>query len=91
VLLQLNRAVDLHWRHWDSDWVVFDATSGHTHQMDELTACALLCIEEAPLAEEALAGELAAAVAVDGDAVKLALQPVLERLIGLGLVETMVE
>ena len=91
MLLQLHPAVDLHWRHWDSDWVVFDAISGGTHQMDEFTACTLLCIEDGPLADEALITEVATTTAVPEDAVRLALRPVLDRLAGLGLVETVAE
>jgi PqqD family protein of HPr-rel-A system len=87
VLLQLHPAVDLHWRHWDSDWVVFDTASGFTHQMDELSACALRCIEGGPLTDATLIAELAIATGIPDDEVRRAVEPVIERLSGLGLIE----
>ena len=91
MLLQLNPAVDLHWRQWDADWVVFDAASGCTHQMDELTAFALSCLEEAPRTEEALVAEVAEATSLPGGKIAVALKPVLEQLTHLGLIETLQE
>jgi PqqD family protein of HPr-rel-A system len=44
----LNPLTALHWRRWGDDWVVFDAGSGQTHQMDMLTAVTLMCIEAGP-------------------------------------------
>ena len=87
VLLQLPPAVDLHWRHWDSDWVVFDTASGFTHQMDELTACALRCVEGGPVSDETLIAELAVAAGTPDDEVRRAVQPVIERLSDLGLIQ----
>jgi len=91
VLFRLNPAVGLHWRHWDSDWVVFDVASGNTHQLDELTACALLCLEEGPLHDDALVAEVAAATSLPEEAIRLALQGAVVELIQLGLVDTVLE
>ena len=42
---RLNRHSHLHWRRLDDDWVVFDAGSGDTHQLDAISAAALMCLE----------------------------------------------
>jgi PqqD family protein of HPr-rel-A system len=91
VLLRLNPAVNLHWRQWEAEWVVFDAASGGTHQMDELTAFVLSCVEEAALTEAALLAEVAEATALASGKIDAALKPVLEQLTRLGLIETVQE
>ena len=91
MLLRLNPAVDLYWRHWDSDWVVFDVASGDTHQIDELTACALLCLEEGPLDDEALVAEVAAATSLPEEAIQPVLHGAVRELTRLGLVDTLLE
>ena len=91
MLVRLNPTVDLHWRHWDSDWVVFDVASGNTHQMDELTACALLCLEEGSLHDETLIAEVAAATSLPEEAIRPALQGAIGQLTRLGLVDTVLE
>jgi PqqD family protein of HPr-rel-A system len=45
---RLERRTQLHWRNLDSEWVVFDASSGDTHRLDYLSAAALMCLEEGP-------------------------------------------
>ena len=89
--LRLNPAVDLHWRSWDSEWIVFDVASGNTHQLDELTACALLCLEEGPLHDEELVEEVAAATSLPKEAIRPALQDAMAQLTQLGLVDTVAE
>lgn len=42
---QLSALVSLHWRCWDDEFVVFDAGSGQTHQLDALTASTLMMLE----------------------------------------------
>jgi PqqD family protein of HPr-rel-A system len=91
VLLRLNPAVSLHWRQWDAEWVVFDVASGCTHQMDELTAFVLSCVEESALTVEALVAEAAAATSLPDGKIDAALKPVLEQLTHLGLIETLQE
>ena len=87
-LLRLNPAVELHWRHWDPDWVVFDVTSGNTHQIDGLTASALLCLEAGPLDADSLVGEIAAATSLCEEAIRPALPDVIDQLTRLGMVDT---
>jgi PqqD family protein of HPr-rel-A system len=42
---QLNPKSTLHYRHWGNEWAVFDVGSGHTHEMDTISAVALMCCE----------------------------------------------
>jgi PqqD family protein of HPr-rel-A system len=85
---ELNPLVKLSWRRWADDWVVFDAASGYTHQMDALAAIALMCFEAGPsdLASlsERVAGELDLPSAEN---VSRSLEERVERLAKLGLIE----
>lgn len=91
VLIRLNRASVLHWRQWDSEWVVFDVASGNTHQMDELIACTLLCLEDGALQDEALICEVAAATSSSEEVIRPAVQGAIAQLTRLGLVVTVPE
>lgn len=52
---QLNSIVQLHWRQFNDDWVLFEALSGQTHHMAGLTAALLMCYENGlPLSLDAL-------------------------------------
>lgn len=42
---RLNPASSVHYRHWGNDWVVFDVGSGQTHEMDSISAVALMYCE----------------------------------------------
>jgi len=42
----LNALVILHWRNFDSEWVVFEQTSGQTHLLTAFQAAALMCLQE---------------------------------------------
>ena len=90
-MLRLNPAVRLHWRQWDADWVVFDSASGCTHQLDELAAFTLSCLEEAALSEPALVAEVVEATSLPSGKIETALKPMLEQLTRLGLIETLQE
>ena len=87
MLFRINPAVGLHWRHWNSDWIVFEIASGNTHQLDELTACALLCLEEGPLHAELLVTEVAAAIHLPEEEIESALRGAMDQLTRLGLVD----
>jgi PqqD family protein of HPr-rel-A system len=91
VFFRLNPAIGLHWRHWNFEWVVFDVASGNTHQLDELTACALLCLEEAPLHAELLVTEVAAATHLTEVAIEPFLRGAMDQLTQLGLIENVPE
>ena len=91
MFFRLNPAIGLHWRHWNSEWVVFDVASGNTHQLDELTACALLCLEEGQLLAELLVTEVAAATHLPEEAIEPVLRGAMVQLTQLGLVENVPE
>ncbi len=42
---RLNPRVQLHWRQFGNDWILFEALSGQTHQMSRVTAAVLMCYE----------------------------------------------
>jgi hypothetical protein len=42
---RLNPRSCLHYRHWGHEWVVFDVGSGQTHEMDTVSAAALMQFE----------------------------------------------
>lgn len=42
---RLNPRVQLHWRQFGSDWILFEALSGQMHQMSRVTAAVLMCYE----------------------------------------------
>ena len=84
----LNPLSSLRWRRWDDDWVVFDAGSGSTHQMDALAAVTLMCLEAGPSDLAALGEQVAAELDLStGEELSKALQGVVERLHLLGLIE----
>lgn len=85
--LRLNRPDSLHWLHWDNEFVVFDEASGLTHQLDALTAHALMCIEDGATDLEALLHQWH----VDGsdrNAARTALSFILDQLVGANLVDS---
>lgn len=63
----LNPLLRLQWRDWGGDTVVYDATSGQTHQFDRLTAAVVACIAERPWSVEALCRHLSDAVGDESD------------------------
>ncbi len=87
VLLRANPAVQLHWRHWDRDWIVFDEASGNTHAMGELAACALLCLDEGAMDAEALIAEVATATSLPPEMIQAGLKDEVAQLVRLALVD----
>jgi len=88
VYWHLNSLASLHWRCWDRQWIVFDAGSGQTHSLDEITAATLSRIECEPTSTADLIA-LAARESNLGNvsAWSEALGSVLERLASVGLIE----
>ena len=86
---QLNALVSLHWRCWDSDWVVFDVGSGQTHQLDGLTALSLMSVEESPIALEELQERVSEEMLLPNDRdLHATLSDILQRLSAVGLIES---
>jgi len=88
---RLAPRVDLHWRRWDAEWVVFDAGSGQTHKTDTLTAMTLMVLEDGPARPGAVQDAIARELELGDDAladVAARLPELLADLGRLGLAET---
>lgn len=85
---QLNPLVQLHWRQFDDNWVLFEALSGQTHQMAGMTAVVLMCYETAPsLSTAALLAALGADFDITVDATQaIPVLAVVDQLAALGLI-----
>lgn len=51
---RLNPACELHWRHWDEGYVLFDAASGLTHALNVIGTVCLEALAAGPLDEASL-------------------------------------
>jgi PqqD family protein of HPr-rel-A system len=88
---RLASLVDLHWRRWDEEWVVFDAGSGKTHKIDTLTAVTLMVLESGPASAAAIEAAVARELLLDEEATKGVNSRLVDLLAGLrqaGLAET---
>lgn len=61
---RLHPQLDLHWKQWDGDWVVFESVSGQTASFDALEAAAIGCFEQSALDLPLLAATMAADLGV---------------------------
>jgi PqqD family protein of HPr-rel-A system len=77
----------LHWRRFDDEFIVFDEGSGYTHQLDALTAVALLCLEEGPLPLAELSARVAGELKLPQGSPLEILATQLDRLKALWLIE----
>ncbi|OQW87852.1 MAG: hypothetical protein BWK72_11140 [Rhodoferax ferrireducens] len=92
MLWRLNSLVKLSWRHWQNEWVVFDAGSGHTHQMDALTAATLMTVEAGELEMSELVTQVSQTVSIElNPELALTVQEILGRLVAVGLVTSTCE
>jgi PqqD family protein of HPr-rel-A system len=57
---RLHPSLDLHWKQWDGQWVVFESVSGQTASFDAFEAAALGCFEQAALDLPTLTATMAA-------------------------------
>ena len=58
-VFRLNPVACLHWVGWDDEFVVFEETSGQTHQLDTLRAFVLNAAADGPVQAESLLADLA--------------------------------
>lgn len=81
-------AAKLYWRCWNDEYVVFDETSGHTHQLDPVRAFVLNLLGASPQSFGAILDDLSS-VPVLANEHQLAdrLLAILNELSMLGLVE----
>lgn len=86
---KLNEMASLSWRCWNDEWAVFDVGSGQTHQMDTLTAAALMIVEVAPASTSELLIKVAEDFSVPNDSILSdVLSDILMRLETTGLIES---
>lgn len=64
---QLRSVARLHWACWDDEYVVFDETSGQTHQLDPLRAFVLHLLSERSQTFSAITRVLSALPAFPAD------------------------
>jgi len=87
-MLQINDAVRLHWHDCDDDFLVFDETSGQTHQLDPVRAFVLNAFSVGPLDFETLLDDLSGALAPNQPAnLATTLRDVLHEFESCGLIE----
>ena len=88
VIFRLNPLAALSWRSFGDEWVVFDAASGQTHQMDALHAAVLTTFEQAPTHLRGLLERLRADFDVQpGAELPGSLRDIADRFTSLGLIE----
>lgn len=84
---QLSPGVRLHWRHFDDDWLVYEAASGRTHLLNALSAFVAQSLEDGAASLDAIAEEARMAMgATDPSAARDAVADVLRQFRALGLV-----
>jgi len=78
----------LKWRCWNDEWAIFDVGSGQTHQMDSLTAAALMIVEAAPAQLADLLLQISEDFLIPSDKILSdVLSVILTRLEGVGLIK----
>jgi len=89
---RVRSAVELHWRDWGADSVVFEARSGQILQLDPLTAAVIGGVEEQAIGIDDLARGLAADLGeTDPAAMRSVVSRVIEQFERLGWLEAQVE
>lgn len=79
---------DLLWEAWETDYSLFNPSSGETHLLNELPAEALRRLADAPKDEASLAEEMAQACEIENTASwKRKIGAMLSQLETLGLIE----
>lgn len=87
-IFRLNPVAQLHWVGWDDEYVVFEESSGETHQLDAFRAFVLNSAVEGPIQVEGLLADMISAMPVeDRQATAQALQGVVDELETVGLLE----
>lgn len=85
---RLERRAELHWRHFDGEWVVFETASGDTHQFDSISAAVLMCLESEPQDLDSLCSAIAAELNLGAvDDLPRRIEQLIEQLTRLELVE----
>jgi PqqD family protein of HPr-rel-A system len=79
---------ELHWRHWDDQFVVYNAASGDTHVLQQPAGEILRLIERSPAESSRLTAELASLLDLPADEdLSLQVERLLQELSELNLIE----
>lgn len=84
---RLCEGVELLWRAWDDDVVVFNLASNQTHLLDAFSAAVLKALAAAPLTPETLTERFVAELGADQAQVSERLEVACGRFAELGLIE----
>ena len=88
-VFRLNPVVCLHWVGWDDEFVVFEETSGQTHQLDTLRAFVLNAATDGSVQSESLLADLASVMPDElNDLSSELLNSILEEFESVGLLES---
>ncbi len=85
---RLPEGVQLLWRSWDDEAVVYNVASQQTHLLDAFSAAALKEIDAAPKTAEELSARLGTALDTDRDALSARLAEIFAKFVELGLAES---
>lgn len=89
---RLNPRSSLHYRHWGDEWAVFDIGSGQTHEMETISAVALMHCENGWIGLPQIAEGIISDLALPPDAIpSIFLEDLLRQFTGIGLLEYMTE
>jgi len=85
---RLRTVCRLHWKSWNDEYVVFDETSGQTHQLSSVHAFVLHLLTENPHTQSPLVSALLLAIpSADAFTLTEQVQSVLRELESSGLVD----
>ncbi len=87
VKYQLRPAVRMHWASWNDEYVVFDETSGQTHQLDAVRAFVLDFLGESPSDLFNIAAELTKSLAISSSCASELIALIIQEFQTIGLVE----
>lgn len=83
----MNPLVQLHWRQWEDEWLVFERASGRTHQMNSLSAFVAMSLENGESSLDALVDQVSGQFDLaDSAQTRIAVLAVVRQFEDLGLV-----
>ena len=85
---RLNPQSSLHYRHWGNEWAVFDLGSGQTHEMDTVSAVALMYCENGWIASPQIIDGVMADLELPPDTI-IHIEDLLTQFANIGLLECM--
>lgn len=84
---RLNPRSSLHYRNWGNEWAVFDIGSGQTHEMDTMSAVALMYCENGWITFPQIVAGVATDLDLSPDILTDSLQIALEQFESIGLLD----